>query len=125
MLKQLLTSLQKEIDVNITQKGENSFQLIVNNDLTIYILDQKINISIYCNLIECKSLLKEQLINQLMKANLLKKITFGLTNDEKYLTLSTLMPYEVSYKELKEFLEEFVSTAIVWREKIDKFLKQT
>jgi hypothetical protein len=63
-----------------------------------------------------------------MKANLLGKATanaaLGLTNDEKYLTLSTLMPYEVSYKELKEILEEFVNLVIIWRENIDKLIKQ-
>ncbi|MBS0585509.1 MAG: type III secretion system chaperone [Verrucomicrobia bacterium] len=55
----------------------------------------------------------------IMKANFLGQgtggATIGIDPDEKFLTLSLVIPYEVNYKLFKDRLEDFVNYLAYWR----------
>jgi len=63
----------------------------------------------------------------LMKANLLGQGTgeqaIGLDHEEKSLTLSCIIPYDINYKEFKEKIEDFVNYLDYWRLESEKMKK--
>ena len=63
-----------------------------------------------------------------MKANYLGQATgssrIGLSSDEKFLTLSLGMPYEMNYRIFREIVEDFVNFVLYWREEVANFVKQ-
>lgn len=68
---------------------------------------------------------REDLFIYLMRANLLGQGTggarIGLEREEKNLTLSLGLPYELNYRAFKEAFEEFVNHLVYWRNMIAKF----
>jgi hypothetical protein len=70
---------------------------------------------------------KEDLFIYLMRANLLGQGTggarIGLDEQEKHLTLSLGLPYEMDYHAFKEAFEEFVNHLVYWRDAMAKFEK--
>jgi len=75
----------------------------------------------------CPSKRREDLFIYLMRANLLGQGTgearIGLDEQEKNLTLSLGLPYEMNYHAFKEAFEEFVNHLVYWREIVAKFQK--
>ena len=67
---------------------------------------------------------QEALLIYLMKANLLGQGTggasLGLNADETLLTLSRSLPFEVSFKEFHDALEDFLNYIDYWKEEIQK-----
>ena len=62
---------------------------------------------------------KEALFSFLMEANYLGQGTGGsvlaLDPDEKFLTLSLVIPYEVNYRQFRDRLEDFVNYLDYWK----------
>lgn len=67
---------------------------------------------------------KEELVIHLMKANFLGQGTgggvIGLDENEKFLTLSLAMPYEINYKAFRDSLEDFTNYLDYWRGEIKR-----
>jgi hypothetical protein len=63
-----------------------------------------------------------------MRANLLGqgtgKCRIGLEPQEKLLTLSLGLPYEMKYPTFREKVEDFINYVIYWREEIAQFEKK-
>lgn len=63
-----------------------------------------------------------------MHANFLGQGTggasIGIDQDEKSLTLSLAIPYEVKYETFKEHLEDFLNYVGYWRDQIEAFKKK-
>lgn len=70
----------------------------------------------------------ETLFAWLMKANFLGQGTggaaIGIDKDEKYLTLSLDLPYEVNYEIVREKLEDYINFMDYWADEVEKFVKQ-
>ncbi|MBP9842135.1 MAG: type III secretion system chaperone [Simkaniaceae bacterium] len=70
----------------------------------------------------------EALFAFLMKANFLGQGTggaaIGIDKQEKYLTLSLDLPYEVNYEIVREKLEDYINFMDYWADEIEKFVKQ-
>ncbi|HSX38087.1 MAG TPA: type III secretion system chaperone [Chlamydiales bacterium] len=70
---------------------------------------------------------REDLFLYLMRANLLGQGTggarIGLDENEKNLTLSLGLPYEMEYRAFKEAFEEFANHLVYWRDVVAKFEK--
>ncbi|MBU6446012.1 MAG: CesT family type III secretion system chaperone, partial [Verrucomicrobia bacterium] len=68
---------------------------------------------------------KEELFMYLMRANLLGQGTassrIGMDPNEKFLTLSLGVPYEMNYQSFREAIEDFVNYLFYWRAKVAKF----
>jgi len=70
---------------------------------------------------------KEEAFIYLMKANLLGQGTgnqvLGLDPEEKTLTLSCIIPYDMDYREFKERIEDFVNYLDYWRLEVKNLQK--
>lgn len=68
---------------------------------------------------------KEDLYLHLMQANFLGQGTgggsIGIDQEEKSLTLSLCIPYEVKYEAFKEHVEDFLNYVEYWREQIEAY----
>ena len=72
---------------------------------------------------------KEEFFSHLMHANLLGQGTggavLGMSEDEKFLTLSLIIPYELDYAEFALRVEEFANFADFWRAEVERFKKES
>lgn len=73
----------------------------------------------------CPERKREELFTFLMRANLLGQGTggcrIGLDPQEKLLTLSLGLPYELTYQTFRETLENFFNYLVYWQEEVAKF----
>lgn len=130
MLKDFVAQLCVELDIDPVPKM-NELKFIpfrFSDTLEFEIRDLDPGISLYAKIAPCPSKRLEELFLRLMKANYLGQETaqnrIGLSSDEKFLTLSFGMPYELSYRTFRETIEDFVNFILYWREELDKFIKQ-
>ena len=130
MLKDFVAQLCVELEIDPVPKM-NELKFIpfrFNDKLEVEIRDLDPGISLHAKICPCPAKRLEELFLRLMKANYLGQETaqnrIGLSPDEKFLTLSLGMPYEISYRIFREIFEDFVNFILYWREEIDKFIKQ-
>ena len=80
------------------------------------------------NVAPCPAQKKEELFMFLMNANFLGQGTggarIGLDRQEKFITLSLGLPYELPYQSFKKHLEDFVNHLIYWRNQVSHFERE-
>jgi hypothetical protein len=129
MLEHFIQKITNELEISKPKSVDGkSYELRINQDVSIQLSDLKPGISMYALIRECPERKKEDLFIWLSKANMLGQGTggarIGLEENEKYLTLLHELPYEVDYKLFKELIEDFVNYLIYWREELAKFEKE-
>ena len=71
---------------------------------------------------ECPLKNKEDFYLFIMRANFLGQGTgnyvIGMDQEEKHLTLSSYIPYEMEFKKFKETVEDFVNYIDYWKEEL-------
>lgn len=130
MLQKFLEMLSSELEIvpaaKINKEKLCFFRL--NEATAIEIRDLDPGISLHAKIGPCPEIKKEELFIFLMRGNLLGQGTggarIGLDADEKSLTLSIGLPYELDYKSFRESVEEFVNYLTYWRDELEKFEKQ-
>ena len=97
----------------------------MNREIEIELCDLDPGVALSAKILQCPQKRREDLFMFLMRANLLGQGTgnsrIGLTFDEKTLTLSSGLPYEMNYKTFRETLEDFINYLLYWREEVTKF----
>jgi hypothetical protein len=127
MLEGFLKILCSELSIDPCRTVETGklFALSFSSDIEVELLDLNPGCSMRASLCPCPESKKEALFTYLMRANLLGQGTggarCGLDLNEKNLTLSLGLPYEINYHSFKERFEEFVNHLIYWRKKINDF----
>lgn len=127
MLQEFLETLCSELAISpvpkIAEKKFASFRL--NRGIEVEVRDLDPGVALKAQILPCPEKRREDLFIFLMRANLLGQGTggsrIGLTLDEKTLTLSLGLPYEMNYKTFRETLEDFINYLIYWREEVAKF----
>ena len=80
------------------------------------------------NICACPQKKRETLLIKLMQANLIGQGTggavIGLDKQEKFLTLSLALAYELNYRAFKESLEDFINYLVFWNEEVIKLQKE-
>ncbi len=130
-IEQFIEQVCAELELDLPkseQKNVFSFQL--RSDISVEIRYLHPGFSLFAMISPCPHVRKEDLFMELMRANHLGQLTganrIGLSPDEKFLTLSSAMPYEVNYRTFRDSLEDFVNFLVYWREEIKKHeLQQT
>ncbi len=124
MLEQHLKRLFEDLELSATpMKGEGDVYTVSLNDaLKVEIKELDPGLSFYTVLGTIPDAKKEELFIYLMKANFLGQGTGGgtiaLDEEEKFLTLSLVLPYDMNYKTFKEALEDFVNYAEYWKQEL-------
>lgn len=129
MIDEYVKRLSDDLKMHISKEPEkNVFQLSLNDDVTITITDLDPGGLFFSRLCVLHKDFREEIFTYIMRANLLGQGTFdcqiGLETDEKFLTLSRSIPYEIDYTTFKEALELFANTLSIWREEIAKKYEQ-
>jgi len=128
MLQDFLSQICVELDLPPVEVVQNSaaFQLVEGIDVQIRNLEP--GFSFFSKICPCPPKKQEDLFLTLMQANYLGQKTgasrIGMSADEKFLTLSLGLPYEMSYRIFRETLEDFVNFLLYWREEVGKFEAQ-
>ncbi len=114
-----------EIDPKPTINENREYNLSIFDNINLYIIELDDHAFIRCNLYEMPKEKKEDLLTFLMGANFIGQETggsaIGLDEEEKNLTLSLLMPYELNYILFKEKLEDFINYVYYIRDEIVQF----
>lgn len=117
-----------EIDPRLGKTEGGRFVLPLNSELMIEIQPLKAGFYFYSPVRPCPKVKKEELLIQLMKANLFgqgtKGAALGLEGKENVLTLSLAIPYDMKYKFFREALEDFANIVNYWREEVDRHIQQ-
>lgn len=134
MIQKFLETLKNELNSSFLEiEKEVSYLFNLNEDIQVEIKKLGNDITGYQvyffnKIIPCPKEKKEEIFQLVMKVNLLAKETgkalIGLDDDEKFLTLSYVMPYEENYITFKEQLEDFINYSLYWKEEIKNFQKK-
>lgn len=130
MIDEYTKRLSSELEIPIEKDEEKNvtlFRLNRNVEVTMTELDP--GVLFFSRIITVHKDHREDLFSYIMRANLLGRGTFqstiGMEVDEKFLTLSRCIPYEVNYPNFRDALEVFVNTLVLWREEVSKKHEQT
>ena len=129
MVQGFLEKLCAELSITpvpkLTEKKNYFFRL--RPEIEITLTDLHPGVEMRANISPCPYEEREDLFIYLMRANLLGQGTggsrIGLDEEEKNLTLSLGLPYDMNYHAFKEALEDFVNHLIYWRDTVAKFEK--
>jgi hypothetical protein len=130
MLGKYLETLCRELSISPVpeRNKENVYLFPFNDQITAKMIDLDPGISISSPLCNPPKRNQEDFFIWIMRANLLGQGTggcrIGLDANEKLLTLSLGLPYEINYPIFKEKFEDFINYVIYWREEIAKFEQQ-
>ncbi len=130
MLQNLMNELHTELELlpvpQVNEHQEVTFRL--RDDVEVEIRDLKPGVSFFSRVGLCPGPRREELFVKLSKANYLGQLTgqnrLGMSGDEKFLTLSFGIPYEMSYRGFRETLEDFIQFLLYWREEMEHFEQQ-
>ena len=126
MLEQHITQLTADLGLSPPSPKDSTgyLQIQLNDDLAISLKDLSPGFAIVAKLGSIQSPNQEELFIYLMKANFLGQGTgeqiIGIDPDEKFLTLSYSISYEINYPKFKEILEEFVNYLIYWKGEVKR-----
>ena len=126
MLEQHITRLTEELHLPPPQNKDANgyFPMLFADKVKIALRDLSPGFIIRGNIALLPKQDKEKILIYVMQANFLGQGTgkqvIGLDEEEKFLTLSLTIPYEVSYKKFKELVEEFVNYLFYWQGDIQK-----
>ncbi len=121
MLQSLINQLKQdlEMDESIQKSADDSYTLFFDENIEVHALPKPNFYLLQSTIAACPSQNKELFLTKVMEANLFGRGTrnsvIGLTDDEKFLTLSAELASNSSYKQFKEKLEDFVTIVDFWR----------
>jgi len=121
VIEQYLKQLYEELELGDPPPKEETgrYTLAFPEQLKVSITKLDPGYLFFSNLGACPKERREELFMCLMKANFLGQGTgggvIGLDKEEKNLTLSLNLPYELKYKEFKEAVEDFANFVDYWK----------
>lgn len=127
MLDNLISDLEKFMQISLIQQEEKegvTYSLILDDNKEITLKERAGVIFIFaklCHFIETNLSSPEDFYIFASKANhpfVAKDVTISLSPDEKYLTLSMLIDYEVNYKMFLDLLEDFANGVSYWEKEL-------
>lgn len=122
MLEPFLITLAQELEWDESPKKDalNQFILPLNADQVISLKEVDEGVLVRARIGALPERDQEALCMDLMKGNFLGQGTgqavIGLEEDEKFLTLSQVLPYDINFKGFKQLLEEFANYLGYWQE---------
>lgn len=130
MLEKHLNQLMQDLELEpLAPKDEKGMShLALNPALKISFRALDPGIYFFSPIGPCPTQKKEEFLIHVMKANLLGIGTGGsaiaLDPEEKFLTLSLALPYDINYKTFKETVEDFGNFVDYWRGELDRHQKE-
>ncbi len=128
MLKEHLEKLCSDLELGaLAPKDKNKCYALSLSDCRMTLQELDPGFYIKAVIGECPKEKKEDLFLYIMRANFLGQGTggnvIGLDEEEKNLTLSQNIPYDSTFREFKETIEDFVNYVDYWREELKRHQK--
>jgi hypothetical protein len=130
MLKTLIEEFCKEFNIpKPSDNKEKIYPLQITDNVEILVEDKKKDIYVTSTLTPLPKNNLEELFILLMKANFIGqgtgKSAIGIDLQEKVLTLTCILPYESTYKDFKDAIEDYINYIVYWKKEIKEFIKKT
>jgi hypothetical protein len=125
MLVEHLEQLVKELEIKPApvQDDKKIFNITLSSTLKIGLKQLDPGVFFSSIIGPCPAQKKEEFYTTLMRANYLGQGTggavLGMDPEEKFLTLSLALPYEMNYKGFREGLEDFVNYVEYWKKQLE------
>jgi len=129
MLEQHLHHLVQDLELSALspKDAQERWSLPLTPELSVSMKELDPGVFFFAMIAVCPDVNREHFFNTLMRANFLGQGTgggvIGLDSEEKFLTLSLAIPYDLNYKAFKEGLEDFINYVGFWREEVQKHIK--
>jgi hypothetical protein len=129
VLEQHIKTLCEDLEIEaIPQKEKGDvYSFPLNPQMTILIHERDPGLAFWGRLGPCPIKKREELFIKLMKANFLGQGTGGSTialdENENFLTLSSVLPYDMNYKMFKDAFEDFTNYLDYWKEELVRHQK--
>lgn len=130
MLDNLISDLEKHLQTSLIKEDNTDrkgYLFTLNDDTDIWLEEGPSGIYItsnICHFNEKEIASPEDFYMYLSKANYLGQGTgdsvISIHPDEKFLTLSALIAYEVNYKMFRDLIEDFVNYLAFWQKEVNK-----
>ncbi len=126
LLRDYLEQLYQELEIKQKPKlnEKKFFSFNFSEAIQVAMKDLDPGVAMHAKICPCPEKKREDLFIFLMRANLLGQGTggsrIGLDPEEKFLTLSLGLPYEMNYQSFKDKVEDFVNYLIYWRDEVAK-----
>lgn len=123
-IKFFITTLAQDLELEeIPQRSkEGVFALTLNEEFSFLVRETEERVILEAQVAPLPQEKQEEVALMLMSANFLGQKTgscaLGLERNEKFLTLSCILPYDMDYKLFKLSVEEFVNYLSFWKEEI-------
>lgn len=127
MLEQFLQEIYEKFELQALPKKEKvgTYELSVSAKNVIQVSPLDPGFSLSSTITDVPHVSREALFMYLMKANFLGQGTggsvIGIDTEEKSLTLSLNIPYEVNYHMFEEKLEDYINFLEYWRAEIENY----
>lgn len=107
---------------------QGAYHLLLNDDTDLSFREMDPGVLLFSPIRPCPSKKKEEFFIFLMRANFLGLGTgdsaIALDAEEKFLTLSTYLTYDMNFRSFKETVEDFVNFLDYWKGELERFEKE-
>jgi hypothetical protein len=129
LVEQYIQKLREELELPAQgPKEDRGFKLELGPEMSLFLKEQDPGISFFSTIGPLPEKKREELFILLMKANFLGQGTggsvIGLDREEKLLTLSSNIPYDMNYKTFKESVEDFANFVDYWKKELLRHSEQ-
>ncbi|MEC7839979.1 MAG: type III secretion system chaperone [Chlamydiota bacterium] len=118
-------SHEMEMDEIIEPEMSGVYVLPLEDDLSLIISMGDLGISLTADIADCPEIRREQFLSELLLGNLFGQGTMdavlGLSSNGKKITLARHLDHAIEYDEFSDVLEDFMNSAIFWREEAQNF----
>lgn len=128
-MKELIEKLSKETKASYVEIDNTNYIFNLTDEVRAEIKKIEDSLYITSKILPSPESKKEEIFTFVMELNLLRNVTgnttIGLSDNEKFLTLSSVMTYEENYKIFKENIENFINYLLYIEDEIRKFQKSS
>lgn len=121
--------LDLEMSPDLAKGATGASFLPISDELSIQVKELSPGYALFAPIAPCPEVRKETLFILLMKGNLFAQGTMGaaigLLPQERLLTLSRSMPYDMNYRDFKEAVEDFANVVDYWKGEIKTHVERS
>lgn len=127
MLETYIPQLIKELELegSLATQVAGVYALPLEDNLSITITERPPGCTINCSLCPFPKKNEEACLTRLMLGNLFgqgtKGAVLGLNNEGNLLTLAQTIDYNITYKDFRDVLEDFINSVDFWRSEMEKY----
>lgn len=126
MIKEYIDKITDELNIrSFYQEKDSSYSLTIHPKMIVKIYEKKPGFFFFAKIQPLFENKREEFLLYAMEGNFLGRGTgsgtLALDENKEYLTLSLNIPYEITYEEFHNQLEDFVNYVVFWQNEMNTF----